>query len=206
MGEADRAVVALDHVRGDRRLEHACRNARPLKERLRRRPQRRGERERLARGRGQSGESRTHELFERLRNRERLERVDVLVENAGQLQRKERIPARRLVDAEQRLPRERPAESVAKQPMERADAERPNRQPLDSLRTERLLDPRRLPSVDEPPGEQHSTGLAASLRSANASALDEDGSSHWTSSTAIRIGSRSLRRCSTSRTATASAR
>ena len=82
------------------------------------------------------------------------ERVDVGVENAGQLQREERVPARPLVDAEQRLAREGPAEPVAQEPMERADAERSHRQPLDALRAERLLESRRLRSVDEPPGEQ----------------------------------------------------
>jgi len=45
-----------------------------------------------------------------------------------------------------------------------------------------------------------------SLRSANTSALDDDESSHWTSSTAIRSGLPSLRSWSASRTATASAR
>ena len=58
------------------------------------------------------------------------------------------------MDAEQCLAREGPAEPVAQQPMERADAERPHRQPLDALRTERLLESRLLRSVDEPPGEQ----------------------------------------------------
>ncbi len=50
------------------------------------------------------------------------------------------------------------------------------------------------------------TWTPGSLRSAYASALDEDRSSHWTSSTAIRIGSRSLRSCNALRTATATAR
>jgi hypothetical protein len=47
---------------------------------------------------------------------------------------------------------------------------------------------------------------ASSLRSANDSALDEDGSSHWTSSIAITTGSRLLRASSAPRTPTASAR
>ena len=47
--------------------------------------------------------------------------------------------------------------------MERADAERADRQPLDALRLERLLELRRLRSVDEPPGEQqeHAVGRRA---------------------------------------------
>jgi hypothetical protein len=58
------------------------------------------------------------------------------------------------VDAEQRLTREGPTEPVAQEPVERAGAERPHAQPLDPLRIERLLDRRRLRSVNEPPGEQ----------------------------------------------------
>ena len=155
MREANRAVLALDHVRGECRRERVRRDTRPLQERLRRRPQRRRERERVARRRGKSREPRADELVERLRNRERLERVDVHVENACQLQRKERVTARPLVDAKQRLAREGPPETVVQQPMERADAERPNRQALDALRIQRLLERRRLRAVDEPPGEQH---------------------------------------------------
>jgi len=68
---------------------------------------------------------RPHKLFEGLRNREGLKRVDVRVENAGQLEREEWITARPFVDAEQRLPRERPVHAVAQEPVERADAERP---------------------------------------------------------------------------------
>ena len=125
--EANRAVLALDHVRGECRRERVGRNTCPLQKRLRRRPQRRGERERVARHRGKSGEPRADELVQPLRNRKRLERVDVHLENACQLQREERIAARPLVDAEQRLAGERPPETVVQQPMERADAERSNR-------------------------------------------------------------------------------
>ncbi len=50
------------------------------------------------------------------------------------------------------------------------------------------------------------TGLASRRRKANASAVDEDASSHWTSSTAIRTGSRPERAWRTLRTATPSAR
>ena len=160
VGEANRAVLALDHVRGDRRRERVGRNPRPLQERLRRRPECRGERERVARRRGKSGEPRADELVQRLRNRERLERVDVPVENACQLQREERITARPLVDAEQRLAGERPPEAVVQEPMERADAERSHPQPLDALRIQRLLQPRRLGAIDEPSGEQHENRTA----------------------------------------------
>ena len=59
------------------------------------------------------------------------------------------------MDAEQRLAGERPPETVVQQPMERADAERSNRQPLDAPRIQRLLQPGRLGAGDRPPGEQH---------------------------------------------------
>ena len=129
---------------------------------LRRRAQRRGEPERLRRRGGKPGDPRAHELFERLRNRQRPSRVDVRVENAGQLEREERVPARPLVDAEQRLAGERPAEPVPQEPMERADAERPHRQAPDGLRAERPLESRRLLRRRAPPGEQQAHGLAPS--------------------------------------------
>ena len=50
------------------------------------------------------------------------------------------------------------------------------------------------------------TRLAVSRRRANASALDDDASSQWESSTATRTGPRSASRSSTPRTATANAR
>jgi hypothetical protein len=59
-----------------------------------------------------------------LRNRKRLQWIDVLVDSPGDLERKERIAARSLVDAEQRLARERPVQPVAQEPVERTDAER----------------------------------------------------------------------------------
>jgi hypothetical protein len=46
------------------------------------------------------------------------------------------IPARPLVDAEQRLPRKRPVHAVAKEPMERAHAERPHSQLPDVVCTQ----------------------------------------------------------------------
>ena len=111
------------------------------------------------------------------------------------------------MDAEQRLAREGPAEPVAQEPVERADAERPHRQPLDALGAERLLEPRRLRSVADPPGEQQDArGSPSSRRNANASALAEDGSSHWTSSIATSSGSPSLSSCSALRIAIPSAR
>ena len=112
VGEANRAVVALDHVRGDRSFERVCLNTCPHQKRLRRCAERRGQRKRLASGRGEPGDPCTHEIFERFGNRERLERTRVDGESARQLEREERISARALVDAEQCLTREVPAEAV----------------------------------------------------------------------------------------------
>jgi hypothetical protein len=75
-------------------------------------------------GRGERVDPRAHQLFERRWNREWLQRIDVLVQNPGQLQREERISARPLVDAQQSLARKRSAEPVAQEPMEGADAKR----------------------------------------------------------------------------------
>ena len=154
MGEANRPAVALDHVRDDRRVQRLRRNARPLEHGLRGRAERRGERERLARGRREAGDPRAHELLERLGNRQRLNRIDVRVERAGQLQREERIPARRLVDPEQCLARKDLPSRSRRRPVERADAQRPQLQPPDGVPGERLLERGRLRSVGEPPGEQ----------------------------------------------------
>jgi hypothetical protein len=112
VGEADRSVVALDHVRNDCCVERVWDNTRPLQKSLRRRAQRRGQTERLPRGRGKSGEPCAHEIFERRGNCERLNRATFYGESAGQLQREERIPARPLVDAKQCLACEVPVEAV----------------------------------------------------------------------------------------------
>ncbi len=126
--------------------ERLRRNTGALEERFRRRSQCRSERKRVARGRRKPDETRADELVQRLRNRQRLERVDVLVKDASQLQREERISARALVDAQQRLARERPADLVVKEPMQCADAQRADPQPFD---VDRLLERGRL----QPAGE-----------------------------------------------------
>jgi hypothetical protein len=158
--EADRSVLALDHVRDDGRVERVRRNARARQQRLRCRAQRRGDRERLARRRWQPGEPHAHEVFERLGNRERLKRIGVRLQRAGQFQREERIPAGHLVDAEQCLAGEGSAEPAKQEPVNRADAERPHTQPLDPFRIERPLESRPPRPVDEPSSEQQ-THVAA---------------------------------------------
>jgi hypothetical protein len=148
-------MLTVDDVCCGCRFECVRRDACVLEERLRGRADRRCERERLAGGGGESGDPRAQELFERLGDRQRLEWVDVGVENASELQREERVSARPLVDADQRLAREGPAEPVVQELVERAHAERSNRQAPDALCTERLVESGRLCLVDEPSGEQH---------------------------------------------------
>ena len=142
VGEANRPARAFDHLRHDRRFESLRRNAGPVEERLRRRPQRRCERQCSPRRVRKPGQPHAHELVQRLRNRKRPSRVGARIESAGQLQREERIAARPLVDAEQGLARKGPVEPVAQESMERADTERPDRQTPDRVRADRPLESR----------------------------------------------------------------
>ena len=121
---------ALDHLRDDRRLEQSLAQRRPARgARSDGRTQRRRERAALSASASGSPESLARTSSSSVSGtRKRLSRVDVHIENAGQLQREERVTARPLVDAEQRLARERPVEPVAQEPVERADAERPDGQ------------------------------------------------------------------------------
>src|SRR4051795_8683230 len=113
MREADRPVLALDDMRGERGIERAMRNAGLRKLSFGWDPDRRYEPERLARCRRELVQPHANEPLERLRHRERLERIYVAGEGAGDLERKERVCARSLMDAEQRLARERSAEPIA---------------------------------------------------------------------------------------------
>jgi hypothetical protein len=94
-----------------------------------------------------------------LRDRKRLKRVEVHRENAGQLQREERIPARQLVDPEQRLARERRSDPIAQKPMERPHAERPDDDVPGAVRTERAFELRPMRALDQPPCEQKADGV-----------------------------------------------
>jgi hypothetical protein len=158
VGEADRPVLALDHLRGERRLERVGCNARLAQNGLGGGAQCRGEREGPAGWRGEPGDPRAHELLERLRNRQRLSGVDVPIQHSGELQGEERVAARSLVELEQRLAREWPAEPVEEQPMQRADAQRRDRETPDSLRAECRLDARARRRVADPLGGQHEHG------------------------------------------------
>ena len=152
--EAKRVAFAFDHVRDNGRIERVRIDAGPLEQRGRGSPECGCESERLARRRGKAGEARTQEPLERLRDGKRLCRVDLEAEGTPELERVERIATRALVDPEQRLTREGPIHSVAQKPVQRADAQRPERQPLDVLLRERLLDLRRLCAVCAAPCEE----------------------------------------------------
>jgi hypothetical protein len=85
----------------------------------------------------------------------------VLVEDAGKLECEERIPARSLVDAEQRLARERPVEPVAQELVERTDAERPNPNALDRVPADGLVQSGWLRFVDRAPGQEETNVVCA---------------------------------------------
>ena len=204
MREADRSVVALNDVCGERRVEGTFRDACLLEQHLRRRSDRRCETERIACRRWEAGQAHANQPLERRRDRQRFERVDVAVERAGDLEREERVPTRLFVNPEKCLACKRSAEPVAEQPVDGADAERPD---LDALRRQDRLELRRLDSGDEPPGKQHAdVPLLEPPEREGQSAPADEGSSHWTSSTATTTGSCSLSASSAPRTATASAR
>ena len=94
------------------------------------------------------------ELFDRVGDRERRERVDLLGEYSRQLQRKERIPARPLVDPKQRLARERPLHPVAQQPVQRPRAEWSHGHASDPVRTECSFELRPRCRLSAPPCEE----------------------------------------------------
>ena len=166
MGEANHPVLALDHAAST--AGSSASGATPARSNSDSEvgAHGRGERERLTRGLGQAGEPRAQQPFERLGDPERLQGVDVGLQNAGELQREERVPAGPLVDPQQRLAGEGRAEPVAQEPVQRAEAERSHAQPLHGLHTERRLERRRLRSFDDPPGEQqeHAAGVEPSER------------------------------------------
>ena len=196
MGEANRPVLALDHVRGDCRVERVRRDARPLQERLRGRAQRRGERERLAGGRGKSGDPRAARALRAS--------PEPGAAAAGRCPRRERGPA--------------PARRTGCRPTARgcgaasgARTACPSRSRRNRWSAPTLSGPtgsRRTlsaPSACSSPDDcarstsrrraQQQYAARRSLRSANASAYADEASSHWTSSIATRTGSSSASSC-----------
>ena len=124
----------------------------------------------------------------------------------GQLERKERVSLRPLVDPKQGLAREGPVQPVAQEAMHAPTLSGPTGRSCTRRAPSACSEPRGCAPSTSRRASSRDTRLAASLRIANASAPDEDGSSHWMSSTATRTGSSSVRSCSASRTATERAR
>ena len=140
VSEANRAVLAHDHPRSNRRFEHLRRHAGTPEQGLRSCPDRGDERERRARLRRQPGHPSVHELVQRVGHGQRLGQIDLRTERAGDFERVERIPARLLVNAQQRLAREDAPRAIMQERVERADTERSQPQTLEVRLRERPLD------------------------------------------------------------------
>ena len=145
MRETNRAARHFEDVLVARRLERVGRDAR-VGELRGRQPRVRGrQREHLAGGRVEAVKAGCNELLQLLRHTQRLRRVALGAfgsESAPQLERVERVSARGLVQPEQGRPRHPPRQQRVKDLMRRADAERPDRQPLDPIGGECVLDVR----------------------------------------------------------------
>jgi len=134
MREADLADHALDDVRDQRRLERILGMSRGRQEVDRGRAEGGDERQRAARAFGQRRESSAYQVVQALRDRERLRRVDVHGQRSRELEGVERIPARGLVDAEQRWSREDAVEALAEDRLQRADGQGADMKTLDGRR------------------------------------------------------------------------
>ena len=156
----------------------------------RRQPRVRGrEHERLARRAGEAVESGGDELLQPLGNRQRLRRIadaPVGAERPRELERVERVPARDLVQPEQRRPR-RPAGRAGRRRSRwiAPTLSGPTRNRSIRSGSSALLD-RRRPARPRRAAASRRAGSVASgsRRSANPSALADEASSHWRSSIA----------------------
>ena len=157
VGEADRPALACDHTCIDCGLE-----------RLRRDPARRSRGSgavpsaaasaSAGASRGEPGHPPVHELVQSLRHRQRLRRIHLCTEGAGDLERVERIAARLLVNAQQRLAGEDATHAIVQERVERADAERAQRQPPEARLRQGPLDLGEVRAVDTAPRQQQQHG------------------------------------------------
>ena len=111
------------------------------------------EHECLVRHAGEAVKPGGHELLQPRRNRQRLRRISnrtVRTQRACDLERVERVAARRLVQPEQRRPRHRAIESAAKQLLDGADAQRSDLDAFDPVWLEGVLDDGGLLHFTEP--------------------------------------------------------
>jgi hypothetical protein len=133
MREADRPVRALDHARGNCGIEYVLGDVQACQELPGRTADGYGEQERLSCRRRQLVDAGAHQFFQCPWNRQRLRRVDARADGLGELERVKRVPAGRLVHAQQRRARERPAEACLEQGVNRTDSEGADGQPLDPV-------------------------------------------------------------------------
>ena len=194
MREADRPVLALDDVRGQRGIERALPQRPLVRERLGRCPERGHETERIARSRREAPQAHTDEAIQRLRHGKRLAagRRRPRARGRSRAQRRGSQPTARgsggASDARMPGPADRAAgderaptlsgPTGGRAPPGSADSRSDGSAPSTSRRARRTR-----------------TFLSSSLRSAKARAPADDGSSHWTSSTAMTTGSRFAQRC-----------
>ena len=110
-------------------------------------------------------EAGVHEFARGLRNRERLRRIAGCPwrwEPASELECVEGVAARRVVEADERRARERPAESLLQEQAQCSDAERADAQPLDRVRVDAGFDsPAVHTALAETPRQQNDNGLAS---------------------------------------------
>ena len=149
MRESDRAVDHLDHVIVEGRTERVAVQLRGLDPAMRARKQQR----RLGVSR-QPVEPILHEHLQRRRNRQRLRRIDNLVQRTRKLQREERVAAGALVKAEQRGPREHPPEPSQQKTVQRAQAQRADGEMLDDAPVHSKLERGHPDVVLEPAGAE----------------------------------------------------
>jgi hypothetical protein len=101
MREANRSARALDDMCSKRRVQRllcgACVADKPRGWTAQNRCEEQG----LASGRWKSSEACVHQSFQRLRNTDRLHRVDVRAQSLGELERVERVSAGGLVHTQQ---------------------------------------------------------------------------------------------------------
>ena len=124
-----------------------------------------------------------------VRNRERSRALRATVgEQPGNLERVERVAARRLGDPHEHRSKQCHAQAVEDDPLQRGDGERAERQPAEAGVVDRHDEPgsRRVGTTRDDDAERWSM----SRRTANSSAPAVGGSSHCASSTASRTGPR----------------
>ena len=147
--EPDRAVVELDHPVRERRFQRWPRQAgRPAACHGRRRAAGR----RASPAAGRAG-VRPRDASRLSRHRQRLRRIDVRSERAGELERVERVPAGGLVETEERGPGEDPPEPELERPVQRTGAERSDEEALETV-VDRLLEAGRRRTDPDATGEQ----------------------------------------------------